>query len=259
MLAGNYWIVVDNFMQSSCPTRVTNRIVLIFQSTLQNRARCTRTHWNKSKGDHNKVPLAALKYICCLTEAQKQSPGYSFPIVFYQAEEFVVAQHARKFSVTLKELKEVDVIWENTAVGKTTISRKQARAGHWEHSDIVLLQWMKQRWNLDSFHQRLHAGKMWSGVCNFTLALKEQALQHLSQESTCQSHSGLAWFEGAVNAFKLDHDEERPKPNNVPIKYVKHLEVKRRTNYYSSSGILFCNVPKYDPRIYQCIMTTTYT
>lgn len=259
MHAGNYWIVVNNFMQSSCPTRVTNRIVLIFQSTVQNRACCTRTQWNKSKGDHNKVPLAALKYICCLTEAQKQSPGYSFPIVFYQAEEFVVAQHARKFSVTLKELKEADVIWENKVVGKTTISRKQARAGHWERSDIVLLQWMKQRWNLDSFHQRLNAGKMWSGVCNFTLALKEQALQHLSQESTCQSHSGLAWFEGAVNAFKLDHDEERPKPNNVPIKYVKHLEVKRRTNYYSSSGILFCNVPKYDPRIYQCIMTTTYT
>lgn len=91
---------------------------------------------------------------------------------------------------------------------------------------------------------------MWSGVCNFTLALKEQALQHLSQKSTCQSHSGLVRFEGAVNAFKLDHDEERLKPNNVPIKYVKHLEVKRRTNDYSSSGILFCNVPKYDPRIY---------
>lgn len=56
------------------------------------------------------MSLAALKHICCLTLAQKQPPGYSFPIVFYQAEEFVVAQHTRKFSVTLRELKEADVI-----------------------------------------------------------------------------------------------------------------------------------------------------
>lgn len=59
----------------------------------------------------------------------------------------------------------------------------------------------------------------------FVTSLKEQALQHLSQESTY--HSGLARFEGMVDAFKLDHDEERPtKSNNMPIKYVKHLEVK---------------------------------
>lgn len=76
------------------------------------------------------MSLAALKHVCCSTVAQKQPPGYSFPIVFYQAEEFVVAQHARKFCVTLGELKEVDVIRENTAIGKTSSSRKQAWAGH---------------------------------------------------------------------------------------------------------------------------------
>jgi len=70
------------------------------------------------------------------------------------------------------------------------------------------------------------------GTCGrvFVTSLS-RSKNNLSKESTCQSHSGLARFEGAVNAFKLDHDEKRPtKSNNVPIKYVTHLDVKMFPN-----------------------------
>ncbi len=86
---------------------------------------------------------------------------------------------------------------------------------------------------------------MRSGVCNFTLPLKEQPLQHLSQESTCQSHAGLAWFEGTLDAFKLDHDEERPtKPNTGPIKHVKHLK-SREGQILILVAYCFANISKY--------------
>ncbi len=171
------------------------------------------------------MSLAALKHVS-VVRLYRNSPRATVSSSSFIKQECVVAQHTRKCSVTLRELKEADVIWENRAVGKTSASRKQARAGHWERSDTCVLQWTKQRWNLERFQQRLNTGKMCSGVCNFPPPLKEQPLQHL-----CQSHAGLAWFEGTFDAFKLDHDEERPtKPNAVPIKHVKHLEVKRRTN-----------------------------
>lgn len=58
------------------------------------------------------------QHICCLTVTQKR-----FSLVFYQAEEFTLAQHARKFSVALKILKESDVIEENKALLENRLGR----------------------------------------------------------------------------------------------------------------------------------------